>query len=78
MGGEKQLLQLEFEIILIVVALCIHFCLDLIKTTKQVDRGLLIVRRRILQVRLGGLQIEGVSVILQELKRNGVVEWHAD
>ena len=78
MCGEKQLLQFDFEIIFVVVALRLDFILDLIKTAKQVDGGLLIVGGRIFQVSLGGLQVEGVSVILQELERNGVVEWHAD
>lgn len=78
MCGEKQLLQFDFEIIFIVVALRIDFILDSVKTAKQVHGGLLIVGGRILQVSLGGLQVEGVSVILQELERNGVVEWHAD
>ena len=64
MCGEKQLLQFDFEIIFVVVALRINFILDLIKTAKQVDGGLLIVGGRILQVSLGGLQVEGVSVIL--------------
>ena len=78
MCGEKQLLQFDFEIIFTVVALRIDFILDLIKTAKQVHGGLLIAGGRVLQVRLGGLQVEGVSVILQELERNGVVERHAD
>lgn len=78
MCGEKQLLQFDFEIILVLVAFRIDIILDLIKTAKQVHGGLLIVGGRILQVSLGGLQVESVSVILQELERNGVVEWHAD
>ena len=78
MCGEKQLLQFDFKIIFIAVALRIDFILDLIKTAEQVHGGLLIVDGRIFQVSLGGLQVEGVSVILQELEGNSVVEWHAD
>ena len=78
MCGEKQLLQFDFEIVFIAIALRIDFSLDLIKAAKQVHGGLLIAGGRIPQVSLSALQVEGISVMLQELKGNGVVERYAD
>lgn len=77
MSLQNELLYGMLEFVFVVKIPTMHLFFNLIKTFIEVHDRLLVVRRRMLEICLGALELQRVFVISKKLKSDDLIEWRA-
>lgn len=78
MRGVNQALNCKLKTVLVVEYPGVTLFLDAIEACQKIHRGLLIAWRRVFKISLGALKFEGVLVVGNEFRGNGLVQGYND